>query len=339
MAMVVAIVVGAVAAVHSERSTIAAGIHHITGLNWAWAIAASLTELVSMFAFTQLQKVLLRANEFQPPLSRLLVIGLTSNAIAVFMPIVGPGIGTQHVYRGLRKSGVDGVVASFVLTMAGILSAVALAAVVMMGAVLSGNPTTAVGGLLTALASIGVAAAVADQLRSEDGRQRLLRLCVLGIRTSQRVSGRPRGNAEALANSTLDSLEHLRLGRITLARGLFWSVVNWVADVACLAFAARSVGISTLGVGVTILVWTAGAGASSLSPTPAGIGITEIALVAAFAAAGFRGPSVIAAVLIYRIISLKGAVSVWAFVYQWLHRDPYSDELARPKALTGDSDT
>jgi putative heme transporter len=215
------------------------------------------------------------------------------------------------------------------LTMAGIVSSVTLAAVVMTGAVLSGNPTAAAGGLLTALVSIGAVASVAIELRSEKGRRRLLKLCAWGIRASQRVSGRPHSNAEALADSSWASLQRLRLGRSTLAQALFWGLVNWLADVACLAFAARAAGISTLTVGVTILVWTAGAGASSLSPTPGGIGVTEVALVAAFAAAGIRGPSAIAAVLIYRIISLKGAVSIWVFVYQWLHRDPYEDELAQ----------
>jgi putative heme transporter len=157
------------------------------------------------------------------------------------------------------------------LTMAGIVSSVTLAAVVMTGAVLSGNPTAAAGGLLTALVSIGTVASVAIELRSEKGRRRLLRLCAWGIRASQRVSGRPRGNAEALADSSLAPLQRLRLGRSTLAQALFWGLVNWLADVACLAFAARAAGISTLPVGVTILVWTAGAGASSLSPTPGGL--------------------------------------------------------------------
>jgi uncharacterized membrane protein YbhN (UPF0104 family) len=211
VAIIIAIFIGAAVAVYSERSMIAEGFHHMGRLNWAWVVAAMLSELVSMIAFSQLQKVLLRANQVQPSFSWLLAICYKSNAIAVFVPIVGSGIGTQHVYRGLRKSGVDGAVASFMLTMAGIVSSVTLAAVVMTGAVLSGNPTAAAGGLLTALVSIGAVACVAIELRSEKGRRRLLRLCALSIRASQRVSRRPRGNAGALADSTLASLQRLRL--------------------------------------------------------------------------------------------------------------------------------
>jgi uncharacterized membrane protein YbhN (UPF0104 family) len=74
-----------------------------------------------------------------------------------------------------------------------------------------------------------------------------------------------------------------------------------------------------------------------LSPTPGGIGVTEVALVAAFAAAGIRGPSAIAAVLIYRIISLKAAVSIWVLVHQWLRPDPYEDKLAQPTSQGDDA--
>jgi class 3 adenylate cyclase len=62
--------------------------------------------------------------------------------------------------------------------------------------------------------------------------------------------------------------------------------------------------------------WTTlpSAGAASLSPTPAGIGGVEVAMVAALAAVGVKDSSLITAVLLYRIISLKGAVSLWAVV-------------------------
>jgi uncharacterized membrane protein YbhN (UPF0104 family) len=61
-------------------------------------------------------------------------------------------------------------------------------------------------------------------------------------------------------------------------------------------------------------------GAASLSPTPGGIGVVEVAMVAALAAVGVKGPHAITAVLVYRVISLKGAVSLWAVLYRQLHR-------------------
>ncbi len=41
-------------------------------------------------------------------------------------------------------------------------------------------------------------------------------------------------------------------------------------------------------------------------------------MVAAMAAVGVKDPSAITAVLLYRIISLKGAVSLWAVMYSYI---------------------
>jgi putative heme transporter len=100
----------------------------------------------------------------------------------------------------------------------------------------------------------------------------------------------------------------------------WWGLVNWWADIACLACAMRAAGLPGLSIGKILVVWTAGAGAASLSPTPAGIGAVEIAMVAALSAVGAKGPSAITAVLVYRVIALKGAVSLWAIIYSWLRR-------------------
>jgi uncharacterized protein (TIRG00374 family) len=69
-----------------------------------------------------------------------------------------------------------------------------------------------------------------------------------------------------------------------------------------------------------LLVWTAGAGAASLSPTPGGIGAVEVAMVAALAGVGVDGTGAITAVLVYRVIFLKGAGSLAAYVYATVHR-------------------
>ena len=103
------------------------------------------------------------------------------------------------------------------------------------------------------------------------------------------------------------SIQRLQLGASALTRVLLWGLVNWWADVGCLAFAMLATGITGLSAGKILLVWTAGAGAASLSPTPAGIGAVEVAMVAALTIAGVNGPHAVTAILVYRAISLKGA--------------------------------
>jgi uncharacterized membrane protein YbhN (UPF0104 family) len=99
-------------------------------------------------------------------------------------------------------------------------------------------------------------------------------------------------------------------------------VVNWVADALCLAAAIAAAGLPVPW-GKLLLVWSAGAGASTLSPTPFGIGVVEVALIAALAATGTSSPYAVGAVLLYRVITFKIAGLIWvAYLYlrQRAHR-------------------
>jgi putative heme transporter len=197
---------------------------------------------------------------------------------------------------------------------------VTLATVVTAAALLSGNPAASAGGLLAAVVLLTAAITVAVELRTERGRERLARLIAFSLRCSQRVIHRPKGQARSLALAVLDSVQRMRLGVSTVARALLWGLVNWWTDVACLAFALRAAGISDLSVGKILLVWTAGTGAASLSPTPAGIGAVEVAMAAALTAAGVKGTHTVTAILVYRVITLKGGVTIWAFLYHYVHQ-------------------
>ncbi len=170
-----------------------------------------------------------------------------------------------------------------------------------------------------ATAVAGVTAAIAIGLRTEPGRARLVRITTFSIRGAQRAVRRPRGQPEMLANSVLASLQRVELNATTLGRVLLLGLVNWWADVTCLAFAMMAAGID-VSIAKVLLVRTAGAGAASLSPTPAGIGAVELAMVAAMAGVGVKGAGAIAAVLVYRVIFLKGAGSLAAYVYATVHR-------------------
>jgi putative heme transporter len=322
--LIVAICVGAVAAVYAERSTIRSGIRDLRYLNWAWVAAAILCETLSMLGMVLLYRALLTASQARLTLTWITVSSYVANAISVAVPVVGSGMGSRLAYQQFREGGADPAAASLTLTLAGIVSTVTLATVATTAAVLSGNPAASAGGLLAAVALLATAITVAVELRSERGQSRLVRFIAFSLRCSQRVIRRPKGEAQTLAKSVLASVQRLRLGKSTLAQVLLWGLINWWADVACLAFAMLAVGISHLSVGMILLVWTAGAAAAGLCPTPAGIGAVEVAMVSALAAAGVRGSYAITAILVYRLISLKGGVSLFAlfhrYVYQRLRR-------------------
>jgi uncharacterized membrane protein YbhN (UPF0104 family) len=92
----------------------------------------------------------------------------------------------------------------------------------------------------------------------------------------------------------------------------------------------RAAGITALPAGKILLVWTAGAAAASLSPTPAGIGAVEVAMVAALTAAEVGGSHAVTAILVYRVISLKGTVTIWALLYRYVYQ-----RQRRTRARTG----
>ncbi len=253
-----------------------------------------------------------------------------ANVISVAVPFVGSGMASHETYRLFREGGADPAAARLALPLAGIVSTATLATVLTTAAVLSGNPAAAASGLLAAVAMLGVAVTVAVELRSEKGRTRLVRLTAFSIRCSQRVIRRPKGQAETLAQAALASIQRLRLGASGLVLVLLWGLVNWRADVACLTFAIRAAGITGLAAGKILLVWTAAVGAASFSPTPAGIGAVEVAMVAVLVAAGVKVSHAVPAVLVYRVISLKGGATIWATLYRYVHR-----RRTRPHLLPG----
>jgi putative heme transporter len=317
---IIAICVGAAAAIYSQRSAIGEGFHNIGDLDWAWVAAASLVEVLSMLALALLYRALLQASQARLTVAWILASSYTANAISIAVPVIGSGMASRQAYRQFREGGADPAAASLTLTLAGIVSTVTLATVVAAAAVLSGNPAASARGLLAAVAMLAAAVAVAVELRSEKGRARLRRLIAFSLRCSQRVIHRPKGEAQTLAQAVVASIQRLQLGASALTRVLLWGLVNWWADVGCLAFAMLAAGITGLSVGKILLVWTAGAGAASLSPTPAGIGAVEVAMVAALTIAGVNDPHAVTAILVYRAISLKGAVTIQALLYRHVHQ-------------------
>jgi uncharacterized membrane protein YbhN (UPF0104 family) len=133
-------------------------------------------------------------------------------------------------------------------------------------------------------------------------RTRLVSVGARCLRSVQRVIHRPQGDPQTLIDGTITRIAGLHLR----GRGwafVFWlAIVNWVADIACLAVALIAVG-SHVPWSALILAWGVGVGAGSFGLTPGGLGIVEAALAAALVAAGVHSPEALAAVLVYRLIS------------------------------------
>ena len=94
--------------------------------------------------------------------------------------------------------------------------------------------------------------------------------------------------------------------RLSPRRGLavpVLALVNWLVAVACLAASVVAVG-GTIPWKELLIIWSAGTGAGYVGLTPGGVEVVEVALTAAFVAAGSSASVALGAVLVYRAVTL-----------------------------------
>lgn len=127
---IIAICVGAAAAVYSQRTVIGQGIHNVRDLHWAWVAAASLSEALSMLALVLLYQALLPASQARLTVTWIFASTHIANAISTAVPVIGSGMASRQAYRQFREGGADPAAASLTLTLAGVASTATFATVV-----------------------------------------------------------------------------------------------------------------------------------------------------------------------------------------------------------------
>ena len=81
-----------------------------------------------------------------------------------------------------------------------------------------------------------------------------------------------------------------------------WSMFNWIADVACLGFAAYAAGDHASVAGLTV-AYAAARAVGTIPLMPGGLLVVEAVLVPGLVSSGMSLPNAISAMLIYRLIS------------------------------------
>jgi putative heme transporter len=311
VAAIGAITAGTGFAVYAERATVAHGLRAFTHANLGWVAAGFAAESLSMAAFALLQRRLLLPAGVRVTFGSLMGVVYTSTAISLAVPVVGSGLATAYTHRRLQATGADRADASMVLLIAGLISTVAFAVVLGTGAVVSDNPAGSLAGLATSVLAVLAMGFLVVVLHWPQGRARLRGPAARVLRRVQRLTQWPRGDADTIATATLERLGAFSLPLSSILAAFASALVNWAADIACLAAAIAAIG-SPVPWDKLVLVWSAGQAAASLSPTPYGIGLVDVALIIALHAARLGTPDAVAAVLYYRIITFKiGATLLW----------------------------
>jgi uncharacterized membrane protein YbhN (UPF0104 family) len=334
VAAIVALAGGAVAAMYAERDTMDRGLGVLAHTRVGWVLVGVGAEFVSMAAFGELERLLLRTAGARLTLRSVLATAYNANAIAVSVPVVGSAIAAAYAFRDFRRGGADAGQASIALTVAGVFSAVAFAVVAAVGVALTGNPAGAVLALAGGLAGAALVAALLVSVRHDRARARLVALVGAAGRGVRRVTGRPRRDVAQLLGAALERAGSLRLGYGAAALAFGCALVNWLADVGCLVCVMFALGVPVPWSKI-LVAWTAGAGAASLSPVPGGIGVVEAVLIAALVGIGVRAPAAVATTLLYRFLTFKIALTVFWFAYHYLQQRRAAGLPATVPALAG----
>jgi uncharacterized protein (TIRG00374 family) len=287
----------------AQRARLMDSLGLLAHAHWWWVAAAVVAQAASMGALARQQRRLLGVGGTRLSLAGVLATTYAGNAISVGLPLAGPAAATLFAMRRFVALGAEASVAGWALAVSGVFSSFALVAVVALGAVVSGSGLAVVSAAIGVLGGAVPLGALLLSLRRPGPRRLVERLGTRLVEAAQKVSGHPEGDPEELVHEQLDEVTALDPTMRTLVVTAWLAVFNWLADAGCLALAILAVG-GDVPWGGLLLAWAAGTAVASLGLTPGGLGVVEATLSSALIAAGMVGSTAIAAVLVYRMVSL-----------------------------------
>ena len=242
--------------------------------NWWWLLASVVAAAASMHSFAQIQRTLLKSAGVHVKQLRSEAAFYAANSLSTTLP-GGPVLSATFLLRQQRIWGASTVVASWQLVMSGVLQAVGLALLGLGGAFFLGaknNPFSLLFTLGGFVALLLLAQAVASRPELIDGIGSRVLSWVNSVR------GRPADTGLDKWRETLMQLESVSLGRRDLGVAFSWSMFNWIADVACLGFAAYAAGDHASVAGLTV-AYAAARAVGTIPLMPGGLLVVEAVLV------------------------------------------------------------
>lgn len=197
--------------------------------------------------------------------------------------------------------------ATWCLTVTGLLATATLSVIGLSGLLLSGRGT---GSPVPAVAEATVALVGMAGIVCLTRNPHWLGLAAGHVlRWINRLRRRPVETGYAALATLMEDLRTIRPSRRAWAQAWVLSMLNWAFDVACLAACLAALGVH-VGFAALLLTYTAGMAASSLTAVPGGLGVVEAALTLGLTTAGVPFTPALGAVLVYRILSLGGVVVI-----------------------------
>lgn len=306
--VLLAIVLLAIWAIAPEVLDFPSLLQRISTADPWWIAAAVLAQTARYIGAGLLMSLSARAAGVSAPAGRSSQAALASGAAARIIPFGGAGgIAVRAAYlkrQGMPEASIAGYfVLQNVLGTAWLLATLALA--VVLGAGTGTGNQSRLSLVPLAVATLLGASAMAALL-THPARSAAL-AASLGRRLDTFI--RSRGRASSLETALPRFLEQavaaLRIGSVVkhgLLLAAFYSSWTILGDMACLHFSVWSLGVSAT-VPHTILAYTAASLAGTAVGMPYGMGVTEAAMLAGYAAFGYDLDGSLSAILLFRALS------------------------------------
>jgi putative heme transporter len=282
-------------------SSLVGALSRLRAPHIGWLVGALLAETASMRAYARMQRRLLRSAGIKVSLTRHIALAYAAHSLSVTLP-GGPAFSTSFNFQQMRRFGASAAVASWAIALSGVLSAGALALISAVGAIVAGGTPhwTALGCYLAA--AVGVFFAVRYFAKHP---QALHRVAHAGVGLVNRARRRPVHHGRERVTGFIDQLLSVRprAGHVTIAG--WYAIANWLLDAVCLWMSCEAIDATRITTTQLLLAYCAGMAAAGLFPViPGGLGVIDSALILGLVAGGLSAATAIAAVVLYRIISL-----------------------------------
>lgn len=292
-------------ALNGQRGELTGATVELAHLHAKWLGIAIGVELISLYAFAGMERLLLDRAGVNLSRKRVLGITLGAGAIANSIP-AGPAVASVFSYRQFRRAGADEAISAWTLVATLTCASLGLMLVSTAGVLIAERQ-----GANLDLIGVTVGVFVVVIALSVIVWQRRFAVAVASaaLRLCQKLTGRPKGEAAATVRTVLRHLKAVHLDFGDLLGALGWSLVNWGFDCGCLVCCFFVVGASVPWRGM-LLAYGAAQLASNLPITPGGLGVVEGSLTIALVYYGGLEVSTVAAVVLYRLISFWGYLPV-----------------------------
>lgn len=303
----------------------------LTEIHWGWVAACIALQMLSMTGFGHVQKQLLRAGGVEVSQHRSVAVVYGATAMSVTLP-AGQVFSTAFTYRQTRRWGASPVVASWQLVFSGVVSAVGLALLGVLGTVLAGGEVGPVKLILSVAGVVALVWAGNYASRRPGTLEGVLRR---GLALVNRLRKRPSDAGADKVREMLAQVETVDLGTRDGAWVTWWAVVHRIADVACLGAACYAIGGDPRWAGL-LIAFAAGKAVGSIPFAPGGIVYVDATLIYGLtAAAGLPAAQAVAAAFVYRLVSFVLIAIIGWIVFAFLFRtrnaedDEYEKEFTR----------